>query len=53
MDAELREQPIAQERAQNADDEIANYAESATVHQLPREPPRYYSDENDYDESVI
>jgi hypothetical protein len=47
MDAELRQQPVANERADYSDDEIADQSESGPAHDLAGQPAGEKTDHQD------
>jgi hypothetical protein len=53
MDTELRQQPVADESADQADDKIANQAESAAARHTPGKPAGNNADDKDHQKTLI
>jgi hypothetical protein len=53
MDAELRQQPVANERADNADDEIGDESVSGPPHDLAGQPAGNQTDQQDDQKTFI
>ena len=52
-DAELRQQPVADEGADNADDEIADEAEAGPAHDFAGEPAGDEADQQDDQKTFV
>jgi hypothetical protein len=53
VNAQLRQQPISDERANDADYQVADEAVTTTPHDVPGEPPGHYADDEDDDETFV
>ena len=53
MDAEARQQPIADERADDADQEIADQAKAGPLDDLTRQPTGDETDEQDDEQTFV
>src|SRR5271170_6326219 len=53
MDTQLRQQPISDERPDNADNQVADEAVAATPHDIASQPPGNNADDNDDDETFV
>ena len=53
MDADLRQQPVADERADDADDKIADQSEPGPAHDLAGQPAGEQTDHQDDQKTFI
>src|SRR5580704_17503086 len=53
VDTQLRQQPISDERPDNADYQVAAKAVATTAHDVASKPPGYNANDNDSDETFI
>jgi hypothetical protein len=53
VDTQLRQQPISDERPDNADYQVADEAVAPTAHDVASKPPGDNANDNDSDETFI